>query len=200
MLHSVSDNNLDSQDSWSNALTKYNKLRPVMPYNLFRWLVYEAIWRLTRSGISNGNTPTNEGCWTCMSVTIITVYLSDSAFKHTDKEGLLYWVINHIIYIGKVIEKTEVFIISCILHWMAVQHMINKRLDCCNKSCMLIDTTYSSLSPSKQFSSLATHRSQRFCQLWTAFWNASFGMANNSFVEFIWILSNVLKRRPFKVD
>jgi len=65
---------------------------------------------------------------------------------------------------------------------------------------MLIDTTYSSLSPSKYFPSLATHRSQCFCQLWNAFWKASFGMVNNSFFEFFWISSNVLKRRPFKVD
>ena len=75
--------------------------------------------------------------------------------------------------------------------------MINKRPDCCNTSFMLIDTVYSSLSPSKQFPSLATHHSQRFCQLWNAFWNASFGMANNSFVEFFWISSNVSKRRLF---
>jgi hypothetical protein len=74
--------------------------------------------------------------------------------------------------------------------------MINKRPDCCNKSFMSIDTTHSSLSPSKQFPSLATHGSQRFCQLW----NAYFGTANNSFVEFFWISSNVSKRRPFKVD
>jgi len=31
----------------------------------------------------------------------------------------------------------------------SIQGMINKRPDCCNKSFMLIDTTYSSLSPSK---------------------------------------------------
>ena len=30
-----------------------------------------------------------------------------------------------------------------------IQRMINKRPDCCNKSFMLIDTAYSSLSPSK---------------------------------------------------
>jgi len=30
-----------------------------------------------------------------------------------------------------------------------IQGMINKRPDCCNKSFMLIDTAYSSLSPSK---------------------------------------------------
>ena len=31
----------------------------------------------------------------------------------------------------------------------SIQGMINKRPDCCNKSFMLIDTAYSSLSPSK---------------------------------------------------
>ena len=30
-----------------------------------------------------------------------------------------------------------------------IQGLINKRPDCCNKNFMLIDTTYSSLSPSK---------------------------------------------------
>jgi len=43
---------------------------------------------------------------------------------------------------------------------------------------------------------LATRHSQRFCQVWNAF----FGMANNPFVEFFWVSSNVLKQCPFKVD
>lgn len=80
------------------------------------------------SGINEGNTPTNEGCWACTSLTTITVYLSDSTFKQTDKEGFLYWVINHIISIGKVIEKIKVFIISCILHWMAVHTRLSRRI------------------------------------------------------------------------
>lgn len=81
------------------------------------------------SGISEGNTvPTYEGCWACTSVTTNIVFLSDSAFKHTHKEGLLYWVINHIIYNGKFIEKTNVFVISCILHWMAVRTRLSRRI------------------------------------------------------------------------
>jgi hypothetical protein len=72
------------------------------------------------SGISEGNAVSTDGCWAWTSVTTITVFLFDSAVKHTEKEGLLYWVINHMMYIGKIIEKIKVFVISCILHWMAV--------------------------------------------------------------------------------
>ena len=78
--------------------------------------------------------------------------------------------------------------------------MINKRQAFYNKSFILVDTTYSSLLPSKYTPSLATHRFQPFCKLWNAFWNASFGMANNSFVENFSISSIVSNRRPFKVD
>jgi spore coat protein U-like protein len=46
MLNSVSENNLDLANSWSNVLAKYNKLWPVMPYNLFKRSGYEAVWRL----------------------------------------------------------------------------------------------------------------------------------------------------------
>jgi hypothetical protein len=47
MLNSVSDNHLELANSSSNALAKYNKLWPVMPYDLFRSAVYKALWRLT---------------------------------------------------------------------------------------------------------------------------------------------------------
>jgi hypothetical protein len=116
MLHSVSENNLHLAHSWSNALAKCNKLWPVMPYNLFRWLVYKGLRRLTAG--SHG----------VASVTTATVFLSDSAFKHTDKEGFLCWVICHIIYTCKVTEKIKVFVISCILHWMAVHTRLSIRI------------------------------------------------------------------------
>ena len=92
MLKSVSDNNLELANSWSNTLAKYNKLLSVMPYDIFRCAVYESLWRLTVG--SHGVASVKGTLFLLMNdaefvqVTIITVFLSDSAFKCTKRTEL----------------------------------------------------------------------------------------------------------------